>query len=151
MFFGWRSLDRFNRSDPISTWRLLILLLAPYKTIVTHGFILDAKGKKMSKSEGNIIPPQEITHGGKTPKDPPYGVDVLRWFMASSDYTKDVTLGPMVIRMYSTVAPVQHNRTQPHAITQPANCHPCRENFRVAEKVAQHVTFCTGKYFRLQA
>eukprot|EP00026_Physarum_polycephalum_P001241 Phypoly_transcript_01242.p1 GENE.Phypoly_transcript_01242~~Phypoly_transcript_01242.p1 ORF type:complete len:959 (+),score=137.10 Phypoly_transcript_01242:295-3171(+) len=65
---------------------------APYKTVLTHGFVLDDKGRKMSKSVGNVIPPSLITHGGKDKKaHPAYGVDVLRFFVAASDYTRDVT------------------------------------------------------------
>lgn len=44
-----------------------------------HGFAVDEKGKKMSKSLGNVINPQEITVGGVGNKKQPYGVDVLRF------------------------------------------------------------------------
>jgi len=50
---------------------------SPYKTLITHGFILDENGRKMSKSLGNIIEPSSIVHGGKDKqKNPAYGADV---------------------------------------------------------------------------
>merc|ERR1740128_398042 len=55
---------------------------APYKKIFVHGFTLDDKGRKMSKSLGNVIDPSDIIDGdGK--KQPAYGVDTLRWWTAS--------------------------------------------------------------------
>ncbi|CAE6460788.1 unnamed protein product [Rhizoctonia solani] len=71
---------------------------APYKTLITHGFILDAKGKKMSKSLGNIISPMNIIYGGKDKKkEPAYGADVLRLWAATVEYGKDVSLSPTVL------------------------------------------------------
>eukprot|EP00854_Cymbomonas_tetramitiformis_P000483 gene484-872_t len=52
---------------------------APYKQVLTHGFVLDEKGFKMSKSLGNVIDPRLVIEGGKNEKkDPAYGADVLR-------------------------------------------------------------------------
>ncbi|MEW5819820.1 MAG: isoleucine--tRNA ligase [Cyanobacteriota bacterium] len=62
---------------------------APYKTVLTHGFVLDASGRKMSKSLGNVVDPQQIV--GK------YGADVLRMWAASVDYTKDVRIGDNIV------------------------------------------------------
>ncbi|KAG1377113.1 hypothetical protein G6F61_007015 [Rhizopus arrhizus] len=71
---------------------------APYKTLITHGFTLDEKGDKMSKSLGNTIEPILITAGGKDKKkNPAYGSDVLRLWVANCDYTKDMTIGPSII------------------------------------------------------
>ncbi|XP_063833679.1 isoleucine--tRNA ligase, mitochondrial [Ostrinia nubilalis] len=57
---------------------------APYKSIFVHGFVVDDKKRKMSKSIGNIIEPATIIHGGKDKNhQPAYGVDVLRWWVAS--------------------------------------------------------------------
>ncbi|CAH0545878.1 unnamed protein product [Brassicogethes aeneus] len=53
---------------------------APYKSIYVHGFAVDENGSKMSKSVGNVVDPLEIVKGGK--KNKPYGVDVLRWWVA---------------------------------------------------------------------
>lgn len=62
---------------------------APYKAVLTHGFVLDSAGKKMSKSMGNVVDPQKIV--GK------YGADVLRMWAASVDYTKDVRIGENIV------------------------------------------------------
>jgi len=71
---------------------------APYRALVTHGFVLDAEGRKMSKSLGNVIDPSTIVLGGKdTRKWPGYGVDVLRLWVASTEYSTDITLSPVVI------------------------------------------------------
>ncbi|XP_077493829.1 isoleucyl-tRNA synthetase, mitochondrial [Amblyomma americanum] len=57
---------------------------APYRKLYMHGFTLDADGRKMSKSLGNVIDPETITKGGKDlKKDPAFGVDVLRWWVAA--------------------------------------------------------------------
>jgi isoleucyl-tRNA synthetase len=89
--------------------------VAPYSTLLTHGFILDGEGRKMSKSIGNTISPAEIVSGslllqqpkakpgknGKVPvaqpikgkkKQDSLGPDLLRLWVASSDYTKDVPI-----------------------------------------------------------
>lgn len=58
---------------------------APYMTVLTHGFVLDGEGKKMSKSLGNTIAPQDIIKV--------YGADVLRLWAASVDYRNDVRIG----------------------------------------------------------
>ncbi len=62
---------------------------APYKTVLTHGFIVDAKGKKMSKSLGNVIAPQEIIEK--------YGADILRLWVASSDYKTDIRISSKIL------------------------------------------------------
>ncbi|XP_042858858.1 isoleucine--tRNA ligase, mitochondrial-like [Penaeus japonicus] len=57
---------------------------APYKQLYVHGFTLDETGRKMSKSLNNVIDPDIVTDGGKNlNKDPVYGADVLRWWVAS--------------------------------------------------------------------
>jgi isoleucyl-tRNA synthetase len=72
---------------------------APYKTVVTHGFVLDEKGFKMSKSLGNVIDPMTIINGGNNKKkDPAYGADVLRLWVANSDYSGDVSIGENIIK-----------------------------------------------------
>ena len=57
---------------------------APFKSVLTHGFIVDADGKKMSKSMGNVIDPLDVVKR--------YGADILRIWVASSDYTEDLRL-----------------------------------------------------------
>jgi len=72
---------------------------APYKTVLTHGFVLDSKGYKMSKSLGNVVDPMTIVKGGNNAKkDPPYGADVLRLWAASVDYVNDVSIGDSIIK-----------------------------------------------------
>ena len=72
---------------------------APYKSVLTHGFVLDEKGFKMSKSLGNVVDPKTIIDGGKNEKvDPPYGADVLRLWVASVDYTADVRVGKNTLK-----------------------------------------------------
>ena len=63
---------------------------APYKSVLTHGFVLDAGGRKMSKSLGNVVDPQSIVSK--------YGADVLRLWTASVDYTNDVRIGENIIQ-----------------------------------------------------
>jgi len=72
---------------------------APYKAVLTHGFVLDEKGFKMSKSLGNVINPLEVIEGGNNQKlDPAYGADVLRLWVASVDYSGDVCIGKNIIK-----------------------------------------------------
>ncbi|MCJ2074657.1 isoleucine--tRNA ligase [Methylobacterium sp. E-016] len=66
---------------------------APYDTVLTHGFVLDAKGLKMSKSKGNVVAPQSII------KDS--GADILRLWVAASDYTDDLRIGPEIIKTFA--------------------------------------------------
>ena len=63
--------------------------IAPYKTVLTHGFVLDGEGRKMSKSLGNVVLPQEVTKV--------YGADVLRLWAASVDYRNDIKIGQNII------------------------------------------------------
>jgi len=63
--------------------------------VLTHGFVLDERGNKMSKSVGNVVDPRIVINGGKdAKKDPPYGADVLRLWVASVDYSTDVMVRP---------------------------------------------------------
>lgn len=63
---------------------------APYKSVLTHGFIVDEEGRKMSKSVGNVIPPQQIIDQ--------YGADILRLWVASSDYRRDVRISQKILK-----------------------------------------------------
>ncbi|XP_054273116.1 isoleucine--tRNA ligase, mitochondrial [Macrosteles quadrilineatus] len=78
-------LDQFNgwfQSSLITS--VALRKTPPYKTIFYHGFAVDEKGNKMSKSLGNVVNPQDIVYGGKnTKKHPIYGLDVLRWWVAA--------------------------------------------------------------------
>jgi isoleucyl-tRNA synthetase len=76
--------------------------IAPFKTVLTHGFVLDEKGEKMSKSLGNIIDPMVVMDGGKNPqKDPAYGADIVRLWVSSVDYANEVRIGPNVLKQLS--------------------------------------------------
>ncbi|MEH2451969.1 isoleucine--tRNA ligase [Nostoc sp.] len=78
--------------------------IAPYKTVLTHGFALDEQGRKMSKSEGNVVDPNIIIEGGKNQKvEPAYGVDVLRLWVSSVDYSGDVRIGKNIIKQLNDV------------------------------------------------
>ncbi|MBI4314039.1 MAG: class I tRNA ligase family protein, partial [Candidatus Omnitrophica bacterium] len=61
----------------------------PFKSILTHGFVVDGQGRKMSKSLGNVIAPQDVM---KT-----QGADILRLWVASCDYAEDVRLSPQIL------------------------------------------------------
>ncbi|KAK0543495.1 isoleucine-tRNA ligase [Tilletia horrida] len=84
-----------NRSAPSSS---ASAPAAPFKQIVTHGFVVDEKGKKMSKSIGNVLSPLTIVLGDQKKGWPAYGTDVLRFWVAKSDYSGDVPVGPTVVK-----------------------------------------------------
>jgi len=63
---------------------------APYKAVLTHGFTVDAKGEKMSKSKGNGIEPQDIMNK--------LGADILRLWIASADYSREMTLSDEILK-----------------------------------------------------
>ncbi|WP_405343636.1 isoleucine--tRNA ligase [Ruminococcus sp.] len=67
--------------------------VAPYRTVLTHGMILDMERRKMSKSLGNGISPQEVTQQ--------YGADVLRLWVASSDYQSDISISRDILKQMS--------------------------------------------------
>ncbi|QFS48491.1 isoleucine--tRNA ligase [Nostoc sphaeroides] len=78
--------------------------IAPYKTVLTHGFALDEQGRKMSKSEGNVVDPNIIIEGGKNQKvEPAYGADILRLWVSSVDYSGDVRIGKNIIKQMNDV------------------------------------------------
>lgn len=77
---------------------------APYRRVLTHGFTLDEKGRKMSKSLGNVVDPLVLVEGGKNEKqEPAYGADVLRLWVSSVDYSADVPLGPGIVKQLADV------------------------------------------------
>ncbi len=77
---------------------------APYRQVLTHGFALDEKGRKMSKSIGNVIDPAIIVEGGANKKEnPAYGADVLRLWVSSVDYLADVPIGSSILRQLADV------------------------------------------------
>ncbi len=64
---------------------------APYKAVLTHGFVVDGSGKKMSKSLGNYVAPELMIKK--------YGAEVVRLWVASSDYRDDIRLSPTILDM----------------------------------------------------
>jgi isoleucyl-tRNA synthetase len=67
----------------------------PYKSVLTHGFVLDEQGRKMSKSLGNVVDPHNIIRE--------VGADVLRLWVASVDYTTDVRIGKQTLHQLAEV------------------------------------------------
>jgi isoleucyl-tRNA synthetase len=77
---------------------------APYKTVLTHGFTVDENGRKMSKSEGNVVDPAVVISGGKNQQqEPAYGADVLRLWASSVDYSADVPLSKNMLKQLNDV------------------------------------------------
>ena len=66
---------------------------APYDAVLTHGFVMDEQGRKMSKSLGNVTAPQEVTDK--------FGADILRLWVVSSDYSEDLRIGPEILKHQS--------------------------------------------------
>jgi len=62
---------------------------APYRTVLTHGFVVDGEGKKMSKSLGNVVEPQEVIDR--------FGAEILRLWVAAEDYTADIRISEEII------------------------------------------------------
>ncbi|QQZ29715.1 isoleucine--tRNA ligase [Thiothrix subterranea] len=63
---------------------------APYRTVLTHGFVVDGKGEKMSKSKGNIVVPQKVTDS--------LGADILRLWVASTDYSREMSVSDEILK-----------------------------------------------------
>tara|TARA_B100000674_G_C37827746_1_gene908966 strand:- start:184 stop:1242 length:1059 start_codon:yes stop_codon:yes gene_type:complete len=66
---------------------------APFENILSHGFVVDGKGLKMSKSSGNVISPDEILKN--------YGADILRAWVASSDYAEDLRIDKTILSQHA--------------------------------------------------
>ncbi len=66
---------------------------APYEAVLTHGFVLDEQGRKMSKSLGNTVVPQDVVAQS--------GADILRLWVVASDYTEDLRIGPEILKYQS--------------------------------------------------
>ena len=65
---------------------------APYEAVLTHGFVLDEAGRKMSKSLGKVIAPQDVMRQS--------GADILRLWVAGSDYSEDIRIGPEILKRF---------------------------------------------------
>ncbi|EXJ75985.1 isoleucyl-tRNA synthetase [Cladophialophora psammophila CBS 110553] len=96
-----KSLQSTSDSGSLSSHRVH----APFRILATHGFTLDAQGKKMSKSLGNVIAPNQIMSGFGAPVKQtkhkrevhPLGPDALRLWVASSEWTKDVVISEKAV------------------------------------------------------
>jgi len=66
---------------------------APYESILSHGFVVDGKGMKMSKSAGNVVSPDDILKN--------YGADILRAWVASSDYAEDLRIDSTILAQHA--------------------------------------------------
>ena len=62
---------------------------APYRAVLTHGFVVDGHGKKMSKSAGNVVSPQDVMKH--------YGAEILRLWVAAQDYQEDLRISPQIL------------------------------------------------------
>src|SRR5690606_17448578 len=62
---------------------------APYRAVLTHGFVVDDKGRKMSKSLGNVVAPQKVVNSA--------GADVLRLWVAATDYSAEVSVSDQIL------------------------------------------------------
>ena len=62
---------------------------SPYRTVLTHGFTVDGSGKKMSKSAGNVVAPQEVIDK--------YGAEVLRLWVSAADYRDDIRISQEIL------------------------------------------------------
>ncbi len=93
---GWPADLYLEGSDQHRGWFHSSLLTAlqtdgraPYKAVLTHGFVVDGEGKKMSKSAGNVIAPQEVIDRN--------GAEILRLWVAAADYREDVRISPQIL------------------------------------------------------
>ena len=66
---------------------------APYKSVLTHGFVVDAQGKKMSKSLGNVVAPDEVIKK--------HGAEILRLWVSASDYRDDIRISENILKQLS--------------------------------------------------
>ncbi|MFN3681615.1 MAG: class I tRNA ligase family protein, partial [Nitrospira sp.] len=94
---GWWPADLYlEGSDQHRGWFHSALLAgvitdqcAPYKAVLTHGFVVDGQGKKMSKSAGNVVAPQDVIRQ--------YGAEILRLWVAAQDYREDLRISQEIL------------------------------------------------------
>ena len=99
---GWPAAMYLEGSDQHRGWFQSSLLTsvatrgrAPYNSVLTHGFVVDGEGRKMSKSVGNVIYPQEVIKQ--------YGADILRLWVASADYKADIRISNDILKQMAEV------------------------------------------------
>ena len=93
---GWPSDLYLEGSDQYRGWFHSSLLVglgtrnaAPFRQVITHGFVVDEHGRKMSKSVGNVVEPQEIIERS--------GAEILRLWVSMVDYREEVRIGPEIL------------------------------------------------------
>jgi isoleucyl-tRNA synthetase len=93
---GWKADLYLEGSDQHRGWFHSALLAgvvtdgrAPYKSVLTHGFVLDGSGKKMSKSAGNVVAPQDVIEQS--------GAEILRLWASAQDYREDLRISPEIL------------------------------------------------------
>ena len=98
----WPSDLYLEGSDQFRGWFQSSLLTAvamkgepPYRTVLSHGWVVDGEGRKMSKSLGNVIAPEDIIKN--------YGADVLRLWVSSADFTSDVHLSEGILKQLTEI------------------------------------------------
>jgi isoleucyl-tRNA synthetase len=94
--FSWPADMYLEGSDQHRGWFQSSLLAsvgtrgkAPYRTVLTHGFVVDGQGKKMSKSLGNVVAPQEVIKGN--------GAEILRLWVSAEDYRDDIRISKEIL------------------------------------------------------
>ncbi|HEX9920317.1 MAG TPA: isoleucine--tRNA ligase, partial [Candidatus Methylomirabilis sp.] len=97
---GWPADMYLEGSDQHRGWFHSSLLaavgtddLAPYRSVLTHGFVMDGEGRKMSKSLGNVVSPQEVIDQ--------FGAEILRLWVAAEDYRDDVRISGEILKQLS--------------------------------------------------
>ncbi|MFH0871049.1 MAG: isoleucine--tRNA ligase [bacterium] len=97
---GWPADMYLEGSDQHRGWFHSSLLaavgtddLAPYRSVLTHGFVMDGEGRKMSKSVGNVVSPQEVIDQ--------FGAEILRLWVAAEDYRDDIRISGEILKQLS--------------------------------------------------
>ena len=96
----------------------------PYRQVLTHGFVMDGQGRKMSKSLGNVVAPQDVMQR--------YGTDILRLWVASCDYREDVRISEEILSQ-SAEAYRKIRNTFRYLLANLSDFQPARDTIRAAE------------------
>ncbi len=124
---------------------------APYRAVITHGFVLDGEGRKMSKSEGNVVDPMEMVQQ--------LGADVLRLWVASTEYFEDVRLSSEILKFVAD-AYRQIRNTLRFIVGNLADFDPVRDAVPYAQlpeldrwmlaRLQAYVRYCLNAYERFE-